>query len=128
MGLVAVGVCSLGVEESEVSSWLDRNPNQVGFGGFLQEMLVNYYSDSRDMKKLDLLLWLVWVGPSIASEKISVVQVLTVVGSEVQGPEDNQVKGSEKSVHLEVGRQLKEVRRFQGSEVRYIPRRSNLGY
>jgi len=43
-----VGVCSSGVEGLESSSWLDRNPNQVGFVGFLQEMVVNYYDDSCD--------------------------------------------------------------------------------
>ena len=104
MGLVAMGVLSSGVEESEFSSWLDRNPNQVGFRGFLREMVANYYGNSHDKKKLDLLLRLIQVGPSVASEKVSVVQVPMVVGSEVQGPEGNRVKGSEESVHLEVGR------------------------
>ena len=66
-GWVAVGVCSSGVEDSESSSWLDRNPNQVGFGGFLREMVANYYGDSRDKKKLDLLLRLVRVGSNVAS-------------------------------------------------------------
>jgi len=71
VGWVTVGVCSSGVEDSESSSWLDRNPNQVGFGGFLREMVANYYGDSRDKKKLDLLLRLVRVGPDVASEKVS---------------------------------------------------------
>jgi len=48
MGWVVVGVHSSGVEGSESSSWLDQNPNQVGFGGFLQEMVANYYGDSCD--------------------------------------------------------------------------------
>jgi len=73
VGWVAVEVCSSGVEDSDSSSWLDRNPNQVGFGGFLQEMVANYYGDSRD-KKLDLLLRLIRVGPSVASEEASKVQ------------------------------------------------------
>ena len=63
-----MGVCSSGVEVSESSSWLDRNPNQVGFEGVLREMVANYYGDSRDKKKLDLLLWLVRVGLNVASE------------------------------------------------------------
>ena len=66
-GWFAVGVCSSGVEDSESSSWLDRNPNQVGFEGFLREMVANYYGDSRDIKKLDLLLRLIRVGASVAS-------------------------------------------------------------
>jgi len=49
MGWVAVGVCSSGVKGSESSSWLDRNPNQVGFKEFLREMVANYYDDSRSM-------------------------------------------------------------------------------
>jgi len=72
VGWVAVGVCSSGVEDSESSSWLDRNPNQVGFGGFLREMVANYYGNSRDKKKLDLLLWLVRVGSNIASVSLLV--------------------------------------------------------
>jgi len=67
VGWIAVEVCSSGVEDSDSSSWLDRNPNQVEFGGFLREMVANYYGDSRDKRKLDLLLRLVRVGPSIAS-------------------------------------------------------------
>ena len=62
-----MGVCSSGVEVSESSSWLDRNPNQVGFEGVLREMVANYYSDSRDKKKLDLLLRLTRVGANVAS-------------------------------------------------------------
>jgi len=54
VGWVVVGVVSSGVEESEFSSWLDRNPNQVEFEGVLWEMVANYYGDSRDKKKLDL--------------------------------------------------------------------------
>ena len=50
MGWVAVGVCSSEVEDSDSSSWLDRNLNQVGFRGFLREMVVNYYGDSRDKR------------------------------------------------------------------------------
>jgi len=67
VGWIAVGVCPSEVEDSDSSSWLDRNPNQVGFRGFLREMVANYYSDSRDERKLDLLLQLVRVGPSVAS-------------------------------------------------------------
>jgi len=74
VGWVAVGVCSSGVEDSDSSSWLDQNPNQVGFGGFLREMVANYYGSSRDKKKLDLLLWLIRVGPDVASGRFSVVQ------------------------------------------------------
>ena len=48
VGWVAVGVCSLGVKDSDSSSWLDRNPNQVGFEGFLREMVASYYGDSRN--------------------------------------------------------------------------------
>jgi len=66
-GWVAVGVCSSGVEDSESSSWLDRNPNQVGFEGFLREIVANYYGDSRDKEKLDLLLRLVRIGTNVAS-------------------------------------------------------------
>jgi len=85
VGWVAVGVCSSGVEDSESSSWLDRNPNQVGFGGFLREMVANYYGNSRDKEKLDLLLRLVRVGLNVASEK----------GSKVQSTDDSRIKGSE---------------------------------
>jgi len=71
VGWVAVGVSSSGVEDSDSSSWLDRNLNQVGFGGFLREMVANYYGDSRDMKKLDLLLRLIWVGSNVASGRFT---------------------------------------------------------
>jgi len=74
VGWVAMGVCSSGVEESEFSSWLDWNPNQVGFEGFLQEMVANYYGDSRDKTKLDLLLRLTQVGSSVALGRFLVVQ------------------------------------------------------
>jgi len=67
VGWIAVGVCSLGIEDSDSSSWLDQNPNQVGFRGFLREMVANYYGDSRDERKLDLLLRLVRGGPNAAS-------------------------------------------------------------
>ena len=105
VGWVAVGVCSSGVEDLDLDSWLDQNPNQVGFGGFLQEMVANYYGDSRDKKKLDLLLRLVWIGPNVALEEVSKVQstddsqvkgveVPTIVGSRVRGTDDSRVKGS----------------------------------
>ena len=84
VGWVAVGVCSSGVEDSDSSSWLDRNPNQVGFEGFLREMVANYYGDSRDKIKLDLLLRLVRVEPNVASENVS----------EVQGTDDDRIKVS----------------------------------
>jgi len=85
VGWVAVGVCSSGVEDSESSSWLDRNPNQVGFGGFLREMVANYYGDSRDKEKLDLLLRFVRVGLNVASEN----------GSRVRGGDYSRVEVSE---------------------------------
>ena len=79
-----MGVCSSGVEDSESSSWLDRNPNQVGFGGFLREMVANYYGNSRDKEKLDLLLRLVRVGPNVALGSLG----------DFQGTDDSRVKGS----------------------------------
>ena len=79
VGWVTVGVCSSGVEDSESSSWLDQTLNQVGFGGFLREMVANYYGNSRDKKKLDLLLRLVWVGPNIASGKFRCFKVPMIV-------------------------------------------------
>ena len=62
-----VGVLSSGVKESEFSSWLDQNPNQVEVEGFLWEMVAIYDNGSRNKEKLDLLLQLVWVGPNVAS-------------------------------------------------------------
>jgi len=94
-GWVAVGVCSSGVEDSESSSWLDRNPNQVGFEGFLREMVANYYGDSRDKKKLDLLLRLVRVGSIATSERVLSFKVPMIVGSKCQSTDDSRVKVSE---------------------------------
>ena len=83
-----MGVLSSGAEASESSSWLDRNPNQVGFEGFLREMVANYYGDSCDKKKLDLLLRLIRVGANVASVG------LRGRVSRVLGTDDGRVKGS----------------------------------
>jgi len=104
-GWVAVGVCSSGVEDSESSSRLDRNPNQVGFEGFLREMVANYYGDSRDKAKLDLLLRLVRVGSIAASEKVQSFKVPTIVGFEgVRVSTIVESRFLRGSIHSEVGR------------------------
>jgi len=69
-------------------------------------IVVDYLTSVKDASITHQVLQLIQVGPSVALEKVSVVQVPMVVSSEVQGPEGNRVKGSEESVHLEVGRRL----------------------
>jgi len=66
--LLEVGVLFSGVEESEFSSWLDQNLNQVEFEEFLWQMVVNYNDGScLDVSYIDLLLRLIRVGSSVAS-------------------------------------------------------------